>query len=913
MKLLHVLCGHVVSAPPPPPPPPPPAPSPPAVAAGFATRSTANGVVWAHDFSNAAEITSFQTGSTPGVLEAGTPLHPSQVTGGFLGHAMRFYALGARITTDLLASGGVGPRPVTIDDATYWPDPAATNPMTGSAYGPYYVHTTADFPDQQNNLWLVTAKSGNVLTVTYQAQAGQPLFGSQKDWIAANIVHIGHQCGVNWSRLFSALKADSTGRATDDINKPGLILRSVNDQTNFPHGTQAFGYGWYGHPDHQAAFTTWRPSDYGPVNIDSILRSNLWDGPECWLQLRQFVDPRMLSLNVPNYNNDNRYGRKTLMVQSQMTVPQQIAMGYGPGGTRYQIPSTPEPIAALALYSPNGGLAGRLLQGTNSSMQPGGPYDATAINGTADMPAGAAWETPSGQWVTLLLHLKPGHNWDPTGNPSATGCQDTTIELFACKQGETVYTKVASKTNEAIVMGSSGPSENTWTTALPGWNAASLTGYLNMELGSVPPVASYYMDFGQIIFAAGDASVMPAPPNDWPFTMPASGTLGTAGTSVPNDTAADGSGFTAADVQAALPKVLGAWGTAQIIRLYDANGALVDLLYVVFGGGHGDTGYDGVISWRASTKAWELMLAPTRVTPVTTSDTTHGEDIANRPASQHPYQHLISLHGNEPSGPLLTQVYGSAVGQGAISSAQGHGFNPVSTAWSRFGDVGTVTPSTIYQVIVKDTKRHRIIRFPADNNTNFFWIDHTSPANTWQTGTMAARIGNWGSVDQVSGLYPFSNQPGIVYDPVFDVFIAGVQWGSGFPGANLCICDANNIPGGFFDLTFTGGPTTFGGFNISHRNGQGRMANHTDSFLVFDTTTTPPTGYYEVTRPAGAATFSDLVSGTWTWTRHAFTGTSNYSNYAAGFMNFGRPQYVAEWDAWLLQPSADHPMEIIKL
>jgi len=215
---------------------------------------------------------------------------------------------------------------------------------------------------------------------------------------------------------------------------------------------------------------------------------------------------------------------------------------------------------------------------------------------------------------------------------------------------------------------------------------------------------------------------------------------------------------------------------------------------------------------------------------------------------------------------------------------------------------------------VKDTKRQRIIRFPADNNTNFFWLDYTSPSNTWQSDTMAARIGNWGSVDQVNGTYPFSNQPGIVYDPVFDVFIAGVQWGSGFPGANLCICDAGNIAAGFFPITFTGtSPVTFGGFNIAHRNGQGRMANHTDTFVIFDTTTSPPTGHFELTRPAGAATFSDLVSGTWAWARHPFTGSSNYSNYAAGFMHFGRPQYVAEWDAWLLNPSVDHPMEIIPL
>ena len=891
----------------------PPAP-PPSVSADYTARSTAAGVVWSHDISAKEEITSFLTGSSAGVLEAGTALHPSKVTVPVLGTAMRFYALGAKITSDLLVSGGVGPRPVTINDATYWPDPAATNPMTGAPYGSYYVHTTAEFADQQNNLWLVTAKSGNTLTVTYQAQSGQPLYGAQKDWVAANTVYIGHQCGVNWSRLFSALKADSTGRVVDDINKPGKILRSVNDQTNFPHGGQAFGYAWYGHADEQAAHPTWRPSDYGPVNIDSVLRSNVWDGDEFWLQWRQYVDPRMLALNVPNYNNDNRWGRKTFMLQSQMTVPQQLAMGYGPGGTRYQIPSTPEPVVAIAAYSVNGGLAGRLIEGTNHSLQPGGPYDLTAINGTADAPVGSAYENPSGQWVTFLLHVKAGHNWDPTGNPTATGVQDTTVELYAAKFKETVYTKVISKTNEAIIFGSSGPTENTWTTALPGWNAVSLTGYLNMELGAIPPAASYYMDFGQIIFAAGNSAVMPACPNDWPFTLPAAGTIGQLGSSVPNDTAANGSGFTAGDVQFNLPKVLGAWGSAQLVRIYDANGALSDLLYVVYGGGHGDTGYDGVIAWRASTNAWELMLAPSRVDPVATADTVHGEDIANRPASQHMYFNLLALDSNEASSPCIVQAYGSAVGSGAISAAQAHAFNLVSKTWSRFGDSGTITPSSIVQCFVKDTKRKLFIRFPSDNGTNYFTFDYTNSANTWQSGTMAARVGNWGSVDQVSGLYPHSNEAGGVYDPVFDAILAGVQWGSAYAGSNLCICDANNIPAGFSVINFTGtGPVTMGGFGIEHRNGQGRSANKTDTFIILDTSTTPPTGYFELSRPAGATTFADLVSGTWTWARHALTGTSNYTNYAAGEMNFGRPKYVAEFDAWLVQPSADHPMEFWKL
>lgn len=884
-------------------------PAPPPSAANFTARATGPSVVWAHDFSHAGEITAFKTGGTPGVTHAGAAIEPQQVTDPLVGHAMRFLALGAKLAVDLLASGGVGPRAMVIDDATYWPDPATA--------GNYYVHTTADQTDQQNNLWLVTAKSGNTLTVTWQDVTGQPMYfsgghGIQKDWLVSGPTHVGHQSAVNWSRLFSALKADSNGIGVDDVNNAGNTLRSTHDTITFPQGS-VFGYGWYGTATEQAAHVTWRPTDYGGGGVDSFLRSNLWDGNEFWVQWREKIDPRFLALNTVAYNLDNRYGHKVWMLQSQMTVPQQITGGYGPGATRFQIPTTPEPIFGMAAYSFSGGLAGRGLT-TNldgsGSVQPGSPYAATAIAGVADLPAGQAWETPSGQWVTFLLHVIPGDRWVDT-NPSATGVRNTTVEMFAARQGETVYTTVFSQTNQAIIYGSSGPVENNWTSALPGYNALSFTAYLNVELGSVPPVAAYYTDFGQMIFSK---ATIPAP-NDWPFSMPASGVIGTASTNTPNDTAADGSGFTAADVQAALVKVLGAWGSAALIRLYDVNGALVDLLYLVFGGGHGDTGYDGVIAWRASTRAWELMLAPTKVTPAGTPDTTHGEITTNRPDSQHMYFNLLALDGNEVNGPLLVQAYGSAVGSGAISASQAHGFDPVAKTWARIWDVGTTTPSTIVQAWAKDTKRQRFIRFPADNGTNYYWVDYTSLSNTWQNGTMAARIGNWGSVDQVSGPLPYPNEPAAIYDPVFDCIIAGIQWGSGTPANNLCICDASNIAAGFTLLNFSGtGPVNMGGVGIEHRTAQGRMANHTDTFVIFDTSTSPPTGYFELTRPAGAATFADLLSGTWTWVRHAFTGgPSNYVTYASGIMHFNRPQYVSELDAYLLQPSADHFMEILPL
>jgi hypothetical protein len=481
-------------------PAPVPAPAPgPLAAANWLARSTGPGVVWAHDFSSSNEIAAFAPPRQAGVLHAGAAIDPFQVADPVVGHAMRIVALGARLTQDFLASGGPGPRSLVIDDATYWPDPATA--------GNYYVHLCKPFVDQRNNLLLVTARSGTTLTVTYVPSSGQPMQATQRDWVIGD--HVGHQCATSWARLFSALKADSTGRATDDINNAGTTLRSVKDQTRFPHGPQAFGYGWYGRPEYQAAFSTWRPSDYGSNAIDNVLRSNLWDGEEFYLQWRQKVDPRFLALNTVAYNGDNRYGRKVWMLQSEMTVPQQITGGYGPGATRFSIPSTPEPVFAMAAYSFNGGLAGRVLTSNldgTGSFQPGGPYEATARYAVGDLNPGDAWEIPSNEWVTFCLHVKPGLRWSGD-NPSAAGVQNTLVEMKVAREGESTYTTVFAMANQAIVYGSSGPIEDVWSSALPGYNAIVLTGYLNIELGSVPPQAAYYIDFGQVVF-----SKSPIPP-----------------------------------------------------------------------------------------------------------------------------------------------------------------------------------------------------------------------------------------------------------------------------------------------------------------------------------------------------------------------------------------------------------------
>lgn len=949
-------------------PPPPPAP-----AANFAAQSTAADVVWAHGPNSSAEVTAFATGyDTSGLIDAGPPIHPRFTNSApWLGNAIEFLALGALITTDVLAANGTT-QTVGIDDRTYWPDPAA---------GQYFVHTIKPGDLQRHNVWKVTALTAGsgtagVLTITYQAMSGQPLAGSQIDWLVSDNVHIGHQSQVGWSRPVSALKADSTGRGSDDINRPGLPLRSLHDSTNFPF-LSTFAWGFYAHPDYKTGsngytnFDSWRPSDYG--GSDPYLRTSNIDGPKFYAYWRKVTDQRY-ALNTGVDINDNSYGHKGVAFQGPTTNPQQLALGEAWGGNLFQIPSTPNAcILELAKYTAGGGLAGGIVT-RSGSAQPGGHYNASAQYATSFLPAGKAFEVFIADCTSFLLCIEPGHS-----STDGVNHADTKITLWACRQGETVWTLIISVTDEPVIMGSSGPTEQSWATSIAGYsNFFALFAYLNVELGNLVPKKSYKTWLGQILLSQGPV----APPNDWPITIPAATSFGLLSSSKPQDVAVSGSGWTIADMQAALVKSLGEWSTAAISKIYDANGALTDIRYVSPSlGGHGDTGCDADLMFSLSTGLWSLLNAPRQLTPVGPLDVSHGEDMTltltatittlpaagdfytagglyyqylgsvgsthtwggdglassgtltrysgsgdatityssaatasgtrGRPMSTHGYGGCHGLNSNEPNGPAVMRIRDGAAGQGAKVIPQAHILHLLTGMWERWGaPMPGINPftSVIGSIQIKDTLRQRWVVIPSDNGTDVYLSDYTQTpsAATWTTATMPSpRIGNWGSVDSVSGLYPYCNIATGIYDPVFDVFICGLMWGSVLAANNLYIIDPVTWTQTLMTTTGTG-PQGMGGCGLTHRKGQGRLNDGTDEFVVFDTSTQPPTGVFKLRRPASGGAF-----GTWTWSRESRAGSSTYHNESPYPSSYDRLQWIDEMDAGLCQGAADQGMEIV--
>ena len=387
----------------------------------------------------------------------------------------------------------------------------------------------------------------------------------------------------------------------------------------------------------------------------------------------------------------------------------------------------------------------------------------------------------------------------------------------------------------------------------------------------------------------------------WPFTLPASGAIGTISTNVLTGVT-DG-----ANENFSLAKVLGAWGSAAVSLVFSGS-TVTDIVYYIFGGGHADTANDAIYAWSASTGLFSRPLAPTASAvalmagPSTnnTTDTIYGEDQTGRPDSQHAYNHLAGLNSNETQGPALIQAFGSGIGNSAIVSGQAHRFDKQSGTWSRMANAAPFASAEV-ALVIKDATRTKFLRFPSNNGSAYYTLDYSNPAATWQVLSQGGRISNWSFTYNAFGCH----------DPVRDLYIGGVMRGT---GSNLCAISAAAPGGSWTELTFTANAALTSITTVSRPSGNGTHGVSLfhravdDTFVMIDNTTSPPTGIWVLTPPA-----SSPLTNAWTWSRRAFTGTSMFTNATNDGEIYGRFQYVAALDAMIVCPSGTGQMEAWKL
>ena len=367
---------------------------------------------------------------------------------------------------------------------------------------------------------------------------------------------------------------------------------------------------------------------------------------------------------------------------------------------------------------------------------------------------------------------------------------------------------------------------------------------------------------------------------NWPIKLPGPGMRGPLSSNTLGEV-----GGANDDQRWDLKKVLGAWGTAAQSVLKDASGKkVVDVIYWIFGGGHGDAGYDGVLAWRASTGKFEVMLAPSKWNISPTLDVRHGENIAGRPDSQHAYQNFYGLDSDEPGGPALLQLRGGAVGQGARSSGQAHRFDLKSKTWARFAsNLSIPEEGPVLSAFMKDTKRKLFFRMPSYGE-QFSILNYANATPAWQNfKPKKDRPEAWSDTNYRCG----------IYDPVGDLYLLGPAG-----GPELWCYDAANIDAGPQKLKVTGTPPKANGIGFQYRTSA-------DQFLLMPAV--QPTPLFILKPPA-----QDRKNGTWEWSTQEFGGPASGFQDGCGQTN-NRWQYVEALDALISCPNPNAPLECWKL
>ncbi|HTR59128.1 MAG TPA: hypothetical protein VMM27_13205 [Casimicrobiaceae bacterium] len=416
--------------------------------------------------------------------------------------------------------------------------------------------------------------------------------------------------------------------------------------------------------------------------------------------------------------------------------------------------------------------------------------------------------------------------------------------------------------------------------------------------GTTPAEAVHPFAMANLVVAkeyVGPMKGNQATANAWPFMIPASGTRGVISSNVLTDVAAASNqavaGESVAFMQFSMQKVLGAWGSSAVSLIRDGSGSVVDIVYWIFGGGHGDAGWDGVCAWRASTGKFEVMLPPSKWNVSVTLDPEHGENIANRPDSQHAYQNIYGLDSDEPNGPSLLVLRGSAIGQGAVMSGWAHRFDAGTKQWSRFGANFGVphTAAPYLSAFVKDPARKRFVRYPSNNGAAYASIDYGTGTPAWLSANQrASRSANWTDM----------NMPCGAYDPIRDLYLVGCWAG----GSGLYAVPAGDPAAPFSRLKEAGiVPSNIVGTALIYRSAR-------REFVLIDSAAQPPTRIYVLTPPTG-----NPLTAEWTWTTRAFTGPASMFVDESGGTWFNRWQYVEALDALIACPAAGAPMECWKL
>lgn len=351
--------------------------------ADWLVRSRGSGVVWAHDFRTDAEVDNFV--KSPNGLEVG--VHDKSM----MAHRTAQDGITGGGCLEVLNIGSALARPVGAEDTRIVLMDASDFPGVTSSGAAYEVTIQSTEP-RMKEVVLVVGKQENTLIVQRGRTFPEPLKfenkGQATAWPAGAAV--GADSDGGWARPLAALVAGDNGLPQDDAAASGQVRRRQFRPA--PNQSLAgliynFRTGYYGHADYHRFYSTWNGE------------TDIWDGNELFLQFRVKIDPRRL--------DPGNEGAGKLWFLHMM----------GKGGAQQLVMNSPDPgrkrfnIFTNYGSAPNSQLAGQgngVTDGSYRSYMPNSEWERTCVVGDTS----GCWEWPVGEWVTLLLHVKPGHDND---------------------------------------------------------------------------------------------------------------------------------------------------------------------------------------------------------------------------------------------------------------------------------------------------------------------------------------------------------------------------------------------------------------------------------------------------------------------------------------------------------------------